>query len=79
MIWLILVNYVENHRKSEKCETNFVGFVVKYPTTLLLWPELSSVSFCMKNTNVKNLDLQFLKIYKSSAANFWICCVLGHN
>jgi hypothetical protein len=32
----------------------------------------------MKNSNVKNLDLQYLKIYKSSVANFWICCVLYH-
>jgi hypothetical protein len=32
--------------------------------------------FCMKNRNVKNLDLLYLKIYKSYVANFWICCVL---
>jgi hypothetical protein len=33
-------------------------------------------SFCMKNRNVKKLDLLYLKIHKSSVANFWICCVL---
>jgi hypothetical protein len=32
--------------------------------------------FCMKNKNMKNLDLLYLKIYKSSVANFMICCVL---
>jgi hypothetical protein len=31
----------------------------------------------MKNTNVKTLDLQYLKNRNSSVANFWICCVLG--
>jgi hypothetical protein len=34
--FLILVNCVENHRKSEKCKTNFVGFMVKYPTTFVI-------------------------------------------
>jgi hypothetical protein len=30
----------------------------------------------MKNTKLKNLDLLYLKIYKSSVVEFWICCVL---
>jgi hypothetical protein len=34
--FLFLVNCVENHRKLEKCKTNFFGFVVKYPTTFVI-------------------------------------------
>jgi hypothetical protein len=34
--------------------------------------------FCMKNRNVKNLDLWYLKIHESSVPNFWICCVFGY-
>jgi hypothetical protein len=30
----------------------------------------------MKNRKLENLDLLYLKIYKTSIANFWICCVL---
>jgi hypothetical protein len=36
-------------------------------------------NFCMKNRNVKNLDLLYLKIYKSFVTNFRICCVLGYD
>jgi hypothetical protein len=31
---------------------------------------------CMKNRKLKNLDLLYLKIYKSTIVEFWICCVL---
>jgi hypothetical protein len=34
--FLFLVNCVENHKKTEKCKTNFFGFVVKYPTTFVI-------------------------------------------
>jgi hypothetical protein len=36
VLWLFIVNCVENRRKSEKCKTNFVGFAVNYPTTLVI-------------------------------------------
>jgi hypothetical protein len=28
---------------------------------------------------MKNLDLLYLKIYKSYVANFWLCCVLCYD
>jgi hypothetical protein len=36
VIYLILVNCVENHSNSEKCETNFVGSMVIYTTTFVI-------------------------------------------
>jgi hypothetical protein len=34
-VLLKLVKSIENHRKSEKCKLDFVGFLVKNPTTLV--------------------------------------------
>jgi hypothetical protein len=34
--FLILVNCIENHKKSEKCITNFVGFAMNYTTTFVI-------------------------------------------
>jgi hypothetical protein len=33
---LLLVNCLENHRNSEKRETNFAGSVVNYATTFVI-------------------------------------------
>jgi hypothetical protein len=43
--FLILVNCVENHRKSEKCKTSFVGSVVNYPTTFVILARANSRYF----------------------------------
>jgi hypothetical protein len=78
-IWLILVDSVENRRDNKKNENLILlDSWCKIPQLLLFLPEPVPDSFYMKNKNVKNLDLQYLKLYKSFVANFWICCVLGH-
>jgi hypothetical protein len=39
----------------------------------MLFPD----NFCMKKWKLKNLDLLYLKIYKSSVAKFWgMLCVM---
>jgi hypothetical protein len=35
-VLLILVNYIENHRKIRKMQPNIVGFVVKNSTTFVI-------------------------------------------
>jgi hypothetical protein len=35
-VLLILVNYIENRKKSEKCKPNFIGFLVKNNTTFVI-------------------------------------------
>jgi hypothetical protein len=49
---------------GEECY-NFGSMTIAFPS-----------SFCMKHTKLKNLDLLYLKIYKSSIPNVRICCVL---
>jgi hypothetical protein len=48
----------------------------KYYTFLSFLPKQFPNIFGMKNRNVKNLDLCYLKNYKFSVDDFWICCVL---
>jgi hypothetical protein len=36
VLWLFLVNCVENRRKIIKMQNNFVGFLVNYPTTFVI-------------------------------------------
>jgi hypothetical protein len=60
-------------------QTNFFGFLVKNPITFLNLIHTFFDSFCMKNRKLKNLDQLYRKIYKSSIAEFWICCVSCHD
>jgi hypothetical protein len=45
VIFLILVNCVENRRKTEKCKPYFFGFVEKCPTTFVILARASSQQF----------------------------------
>jgi hypothetical protein len=65
--------------KSKKCKLNFVGIPVKNLTTSGSMSIVFPDNFCMKNRNRKNLDLLYLKIYKSSATSFQICGVLCYD
>jgi hypothetical protein len=58
VLWLFLVNCVENRRKIRKNQNKFCWIRCELSYNFLLFlPKLVPVSFCMKNTNVKTLDL----------------------
>jgi hypothetical protein len=75
VLLLKLVKYVENRSKIIKMQTQFCWTLLQL---LLFLPELFTNTFGMKNRSMKNVDLRYVKNHKSYVANFWICCVLGH-
>jgi hypothetical protein len=76
---LILRKSIENCRTFRKMKTQFCWTPgEKYYNFCYSCLNCFLIILCMKNRNVKNLDLWYLKIYRSYVCNFWICCVLCH-
>jgi hypothetical protein len=74
---LNLVKSLENRRKFKKNANSIFldswwGELQLLLYSLRLFPNIVG----MKNRNVKNQDLCYLKIHRSYVSNFWICCVL---
>jgi hypothetical protein len=79
-VLLIPVKSIENCKKNQKnANPIFMDSWWKVLQLLLFIPELFSNIFDMKNRNVRNLDLLYLKIHECSISNFSICCVLGYD
>jgi hypothetical protein len=57
-------------------QTQFCWTSSEKPTTFVKLVYAFPDNFSMKNRKLKNLDVLYLKNYKSYVANFWVCRVL---